>query len=115
MSTRAELARLAVVAGLLRDHRLEELRLARQRREATQARLAALVAGKAEGVSPVAAAQTALLYQRWVDKARVEINLQLARDTVAWLEAQTGARAAFGRAQVLENLRAKAAASRKMP
>jgi len=104
MSDPRDLGRLAVLAGLLRDRQLDDLRAARLRREATQARLGALAAGPAEGLSPVAAAQTALLYQRWVDGKRAEINLQLARDTAAWLEAQAAARTAFGRAQVLDKL-----------
>lgn len=99
-----DLARLGTLAGLLRDARLEDLRLARQRREETQGRLAALAAGPAEGVGPLAASQAALLYQRWVDRKRAEINLQLARDTAAWLEAQAAARTAFGRADVLDRL-----------
>lgn len=104
MNRARDLARLAELAGLLRDRKLDELRAARLQREATQARLAALVSGPAEGVSPLAAAQSALLYQRWVDGRRAEINLQLARDTAAWLAAQDAARAAFGRAQVMDRL-----------
>jgi hypothetical protein len=103
-ANRHDLARLSVLADLLRDARLEDLRLARVRREETQARLSALTAGPAEGLGPLAAAQTALLYQRWVDGKRAEINLQLARDTAAWLEAQAAARTSFGRAQVLNRL-----------
>ena len=105
--------RLAVLAGLLRDRKLDDLRAASLRREATQARLGALVAGPATGLSPVAAAQSALLYQRWVDGKRAEINLQLARDTAAWLEAQAAARSAFGRAQVLEALKDRLARPRR--
>jgi hypothetical protein len=109
MSNPRDLGRLAMLAGLLRDRKLDDLRAARLRREATQARLGALVAGPATGLSPVAAAQSALLYQRWVDGKRAEINLQLARDTAAWLEAQAAARNAFGRAQVLDVLKERLA------
>jgi hypothetical protein len=105
MTNPRDLGRLAVLAGLLRDRKLDDLRAARLQREATQGRLAALVAGPAEGLSHVAAAQSALLYQRWVDGKRSEINQQLARDTAAWIEAQAAARAAFGRAQVLDVLK----------
>jgi hypothetical protein len=104
MSAAADLARLSSLAGLIRDRDLAALSAARAAREATQARLAGLAAGPAEGVSPVAAAQSALLYQRWVDRTRAELNLQLARDTAAWLEAQAAARRAFGRAAVLDGL-----------
>ncbi len=100
-----DLARLAGLAGLIRDRRLDDLQAARLRREATQRQLGALAAGPSEGLSPVAAAQSALLYQRWVDRRRAEINLQLARDTAGWLEAQAAARVAFGRAQVLDVLK----------
>ena len=113
MSNPRDLPRLAVLAGLLRDRQLDDLRAARLRREATQARLGALVAGPAAGLSPVAAAQSALLYQRWVDGKRAEINLQLARDTAAWLEAQAAARNAFGRAQVLDVLKDRLAKPRR--
>ena len=113
MSNARDLGPLAVLAGLLRDRKLDDLRAARLQREATQGRLAALGAGPAEGLSPVAAAQSALLYQRWVDGKRAEINLQLARDTAAWLEAQAMARAAFGRAQVLDVLKDRAAKARR--
>ena len=113
MSNPRDLRQLAVLAGLLRDRQLDDLRAARQRREATQARLGALLAGPAEGLSPLAAAQSALLYQRWVDGKRAEINLQLARDTAAWLEAQAAARTAFGRAQVLDVLKDRQVRSRR--
>lgn len=113
MSNPRDLGRLAVLAGLLRDRKLDDLRTARLLREATQGRLAALVAGPAEGLSPVAAAQSALLYQRWVDGKRAEINLQLARDTAAWLEAQAAARTAFGRAQVLDVLKDRLGKARR--
>ncbi len=113
MTSHRDLARLSVLADLLRDRQLDDLRAARLRREATQAQLGALVAGPAEGLSPVAAAQSALLYQRWVDGRRAEINLQLARDTAAWLEAQTAARSAFGRAQVLDVLKDRLAKPRR--
>ena len=113
MSNPRDLGRLAVLAGLLRDRKLDDLRAARLRREATQGRLGALVAGPAEGLSPVAAAQSALLYQRWVDGKRAEINLQLARETAAWLEAQAAARIAFGRAQVLDVLKDRLGKARR--
>jgi hypothetical protein len=113
MSAGDDLGRLARLAGLIRDRDLAVLSAARATREATQARLAGLAAGPAEGVSPVAAAQSALLYQRWVDRRRAEINLQLARDTAAWLDAQAAARRAFGRAEVLDQLQAQGAARRK--
>ena len=113
MSKPRDLGRLAVLAGLLRDRKLDDLRATRLQREATQGRLAALVAGPAEGLSPVAAAQSALLYQRWVDGKRAEINLQLARDTAAWLEAQAAARTAFGRAQVLDVLKDRLGKARR--
>jgi hypothetical protein len=113
MSNPRDLGRLAVLAGLLRDRKLDELRAARLQREATQGRLAALVAGPAEGLSPIATAQSALLYQRWVDGKRAEINLQLARDTAAWLDAQAAARSAFGRAQVMDVLQDRAALARR--
>jgi hypothetical protein len=104
MTDRHDLGRLLVLAGLQRDGALDGLRRARMAREATQAQLAALAAGPAEGISPVAAAQSALIYQGWADRRRLEINLQLARDTAAWLEAQAAARQAFGRAQALDRI-----------
>lgn len=104
MTNPRDLGRLAELAGLLRDRKLDDLRAARLQREATLGRLAALVAGPAEGVLPIAAAQNALLYQRWVDGKRAELNQQLSRETAVWMDAQAAARVAFGRAQVLDVL-----------
>lgn len=99
------LRRLAEIAAIQRDSRLEALRSTRAAREATLAALAELDRpGTAEGLPPVAAAQIALRYAAWADARRAEINLLLARQTADWLQAQTAARLAFGRADVLRRL-----------
>jgi hypothetical protein len=51
-----------------------------------------------------AAVQAGLLYERWAEARRAEINLTLARQTAEWIEARDAARQAFGRADALRRL-----------
>ena len=105
ISDSEKLRRLARIAALQRDARLDQLRRARIAREASQAALAALDRPMPdEGVPLVAGALAALRYAAWADARRAELNLQLARQTAHWLQAQADARVAFGRAEVLAQL-----------
>jgi hypothetical protein len=45
-----------------------------------------------------------VLYERWAEARRAEINLTLARQTAEWIEARDAARQAFGRADALRRL-----------
>lgn len=99
------LARLAAIADLLRDRALHDLRQAAVARAETRQRL--------DGLDPVAGAaapepadwRNAVLHQAWADGRRAEINLVLARQTAAWIEARRAAAHATGRARVIGKLR----------
>jgi hypothetical protein len=97
---------LVDIAGLMRDEALAGLSREVQACADLRARLAALEAGRPADpvVSPAALDAAVLLHERWVASRRRQLNEQLALRTAARLEAETKARAAFGRAQVLERL-----------
>jgi hypothetical protein len=87
------------------DHKLAALTLAAAAREESKARLAGLSRPAADTDLPLAAAaQTSLLYERWAEARRAEINLTLARQTAEWIEARDAARQAFGRTDALRRL-----------
>jgi hypothetical protein len=105
MSGTDRLARLAQLAGMIRDQRLADLERAGQARAESRARLDGLtLAPCASDLGAIAAAQAEVRYQSWAEARRAEINLTLARQTAEWLEARDAARHAFGRAQVLDKL-----------
>lgn len=104
MNTPQQMKRLSELTGLILDLRLSELRAAAHARQESLNRLADLAVTPTGGVSPLAAARADLLYQRWADHRRAEINPVLARQTAEWMEAQDLARQAFGRAEVLRAL-----------
>ncbi|MDR0808304.1 MAG: hypothetical protein LBE86_04120 [Gemmobacter sp.] len=104
MRQKRMLARMAELAAMLRDWKLEELRQAQARRDATEGLIVGLVAPPAAGLSPVAAAQAELGYGRWADARRRELNQRLAREMVEVMRQQDAARRAFGRADVLRQL-----------
>ena len=105
MTRKADLARLAGLAQMMLDHRLAGLRAAAAAKAKSEARLAGLEQPSAPDLGPVAEAEVRLRYERWADARRSEINLALARQTLAWIEAREDAAQAFGRAQVLGKLR----------
>jgi hypothetical protein len=111
----ARLARLAEIAGLLRDRKLTDLRAAAAAIAESRDRLAALAPAAVTdpAVDPVALARAALRYELWADGRRAEINRGLARQTVAWIAARDAAAAAYGRARAMEQLAAAAAAARR--
>ncbi len=101
------LANLSQLTALALEARLGELRKAAEARDATWAALQALKAlrPKVDGDIPMPIqARTDILYERWVEKRRAEMNLLLARQTAKWLEQREGAAAAFGRNDVLLRL-----------
>ncbi len=95
------IARLAPVTETLRDRGLARLRAAAIAREATLARLAALERPLPPGMDPVLAARLALHHEIWAAPRRRELNLVLARQTAAWMEARQDAARAFGRAEAI--------------
>ena len=104
MSRKDQLVRLRQISGLILDLRLSELHTAARARAQSLDRLAGLAVPQASDLPPIAAAQAGLRYQRWADARRAEINIQLARQTADWLEAQATARRAFGQSQALESV-----------
>lgn len=96
---------LVEISQLMLDHKLAALTRAAAAREESRTRLAGLSRPLAETDLPLsAAAQAGLLYERWAEARRAEINLTLARQTAEWIEARDAARQAFGRADALRRL-----------
>lgn len=104
---KADLAKLQSLAELSLDHQLSALRQAaeaKSRSEAALADLAKPVTFPQDGFEGVSVDLSGLAFQRWADARRSEINLSLARQTHAWLEAKEAAQVAFGKAQALRRL-----------
>jgi len=96
---------LVEISRLMLDHKLAALTRATSARDESRARLAGLALPPAQTDLPLAAAaQAGLLYERWAEARRAEINLTLARQTGEWIEARDAARQAFGRADALRRL-----------
>jgi hypothetical protein len=103
-----KLQRLKQIGALLRDTRLMELERAARARQTSLDRLAELERpATSTDLPPVVAGEVAMRYALWADQRRTEINLVLARQTVAWVEARQEAALAFGRDQVLGKLELK--------
>lgn len=105
-----DLSRLVDLAGLLLDHRLGSLRQIAQAKAQSEMALSVLgrpVPDQEDGLEGVSAELSKLAYQRWADARRGEINLTLARQTHAWLEAKADAQVAFGKAEALKRLAKK--------
>ncbi|MDP4034471.1 MAG: hypothetical protein Q8P60_16775 [Pseudorhodobacter sp.] len=107
MNRKTQMQRLGQLSGLILDIRLSQLHAAARARVESQARLAGLDAPQASDLPPIAAAQAGLLYERWAEVRRAEINLLLSRQTAVWLEAQTSARQAFGRSEAVQSVQKK--------
>jgi len=101
------LHRLAELAALIRDVRLAELSRHVQSCALIRERLKGLEATMPErsDVSPAALEAAGLRHSRWAAPRRMALNEHLATATAHRLAAETEARAAFGRAQVLDRLR----------
>lgn len=107
MKQRDQIHRLQQVANLMLDLRLNELHAAARQRQESLDRIAGLNVIHSSDLPPIAAAQAEMLYQRWAEARRAEINQTLARQTAEWMEAQVRARRAFGQTQALEAVREK--------
>lgn len=110
MSRAQQVAKLSQISQLLLDSRLAALQLAARACRESEDRLAGLsVPGALPGALPeIAALRAALNYQRWADARRGEINLVLARQTAAMIEARDAAREAFGRSEAMRALQQRA-------
>jgi hypothetical protein len=106
MTVDPRLARLAVIADLLRDVRLADLAQASMARNASLARLQDLSRPvDTGGLDALAGAQADQLYQRWAAARRAEVSRALATQTADWQASKGRARLAFARSQVLARLR----------
>ncbi|QYK41575.1 MAG: hypothetical protein KF887_00035 [Paracoccaceae bacterium] len=103
MTDRVE--RLAMVADLLRDRALSDLRLAAKARDSSLAALAALAPTKIAADADTADHVNALRHQTWAARQRTELNLALAGQTAVWIEARAAAAQAVGRSDALARKR----------
>jgi hypothetical protein len=99
------LRRLTMIADLMRDRALMDLRHAAEARAASRQHLERLNPAPVAVVDDPADWRNAVMHQAWADARRAEINLMLARQTAAWIEARHAAARAVGRARVLDKLR----------
>lgn len=105
MTDRKQLGKLAEIAALMRDHRLEGLRVAAERKASTERLIAGLEQPSTNALPIVAAAKAELSYQTWADQRRRELAQILAAQVLECEKRRDAARVAFGRAQVLDQLR----------
>lgn len=102
MSRAKDLSQLADLAQLMLDHRLGTLKASSDRLEQSRMQLSALnQTAEPVDLDPVIAVKVGMDYERWADVRRAELNLVIARQTAAWLEARGDAQTAFGRVQAL--------------
>ena len=105
MTKASEIARIAELAQLVLDHRLSHLRSTAAELDRSRMQIAALDQKTTPtDLEPLAAEKVSLTYSRWADQRRAELNLVIARQTVAWMEARGEAQTAFGRVQALQGL-----------
>ena len=105
------LAGLSLLTRMVLEMRLAVLRSAGAARQATQAALTALetpVPAPGDDLALAVVARADLLYDRWVERKRSDLNLRLARETALWLDQRDLAARAFGRNAVLQDLTADA-------
>ena len=107
---------LARVSQIMLDMRLAELRAAAAACTATRSTLAEVSLPRAapeNNLAPAALSRAGMLYDRWAEARRAEINLTLARQTAIWLESRDAAAMAFGRDRTLARLTAGAIAAQQ--
>jgi hypothetical protein len=115
MSEKQQLAKLRQISTLLLDSRLLTLNAAARAKQESEAQLTGLnrTPTPPEDLSGVALERVSLGYQRWADARRSELNMLLARQTVAWMEARDAAREAFGKKEALGGIATKLDLQRK--
>ncbi len=114
MSKARELARLAKLAQLMLDHKLGVLKETSDRLEQSRLQRSALdQAPPPVELEPILCSRIGLDYERWADVRRSELNLVIARQTAAWIEARGDAQTAFGRVQALQRLAERLERSRQ--
>ncbi len=102
---RERLARLRDMAAMVLDVRSQTLRAETAKQEAIQAQLAALEAAPVDAAALWPAVERAAFgYEQWAAARRAELNVRLAAQKVACLQAEGEARLAFGRKSALDRL-----------
>ena len=104
MTDRKQIGRLAELAGLVRDQRLELLRLAAERKVTTERLIAGLEQPGSDALPAVVAARAELAYQGWAEQRRRDLARILAAQTAECEKRRDAARLAFGKAEVLGKL-----------
>lgn len=113
MTKEKDLSRLSDLAQLMLEHRLGRLRNTVDLLDQSRMQLSALdQTSQPADLALIAAARVELDYDRWADTRRAELNLVIARQTAAWLEARGEAQHAYGRVQALKGLAAKRSRTR---
>lgn len=108
MNEISKLKQLQRIAELLRDRDLSHLSAAMTRKSQTEALLSALdTTQSAPGLNLVSAGQVVDRFGLWTTNRRIQLNQQLARETVQCMAATSKAQRSFGRAEVLSKLKAK--------
>lgn len=103
MTSRKDLKSLATLSQLVLDQRLAAVRQAAERLDRSKSQLRAINAAAAPAdLPPVQGGLVDLAYQRWADVRRAELNVTIAQQTVAWIDAKSEAATAFGRVQALK-------------
>jgi hypothetical protein len=104
----ARIVALTRITELVMDQHLADLRVKKAAQMETRGHIAALDQSVVVAdVSLAAAAQVGLRYAAWADRRKAALNVTLARQTVAVLAAEDGARVAFARNTVMEKLGGK--------
>jgi hypothetical protein len=108
---------LADLAHMVLEAEQMRLRQASERRRAAESRIEALDAAVARQHAVIAAELDAPVaglvldqWGAWAGRRRMALNTALAREHVSWEEQRQATFAAFGRAEALRRLRAKAEA-----
>lgn len=104
MTDRKQIGKLAELAALVRDQRLELLRIAAERKATTERLITGLDQPGTDALPAVAAARAEMAYRGWADQRRRELSRILAAQMVECEKRRDAARLAFGRAEVLGKL-----------
>lgn len=108
MTRSKDLVALVHLGQLVLDHKLGVLKSTSDRLAHSRMQLSAVnQAGQPADLDPILSSKVGLGYERWADVRRSELNLVIARQTAAWLEARGEAQTAFGRVQALQRLEGK--------
>lgn len=100
------MTRLSELANLILDAQLAKLQVMARAKQDSEIQLAGLAAAVAPAIdlSGLTGQRAAVQYQRWADIRRTELNLVLARQTAAWMDARVSASLAFGKAEALKSI-----------